>query len=70
MIPMHVSAELKNVTGDYEALHGLRDFDSAHFESWQAVRFWMHYAWSAFCQQWIVISWCAVIGTDRTREAM
>ena len=56
-----------NRTVDYRALTGMRDFglpedDDSPVEI--AVRFWMSYAWSAFCLQWIAVSWAAVIGKE------
>lgn len=52
-------------TVDYSALHGFDEFGDPD-EAWgAAVTFWMNYAWSAFCLQWVAISWCAVVGDER-----
>lgn len=66
---MAVSVERQpfSKTFDHDALTGRIHFGGAEIghstNTAAAVNFWMNYAWSAFCLQWVAISWCAVIGT-------
>ena len=65
MIPQSVRDGLTEVAFDFDALHGRIAFNDKSRESWRAVAFWMHYAWSAFCLQWVAISWCAAVGKEQ-----
>lgn len=58
-------------TVDHKCLSGFRHWNWREVDAFDdgpvecAMRFWMGYAWSAFCLQWVAISWCAVIGREQ-----
>lgn len=67
MIPQDVVDAFRRGCSDYKALRG--DIRFGSYNEREAdyafiVRFWMHYAWSAFCLQWVAISWAAVVGKE------